>query len=83
MENSDLTQAAPAGVADKKFRGDMTVGEAMQLHPRAREVFAGFHLGGCSHCSISEFETVEQICEGYGVPMDMLLGSLNSLFEMK
>jgi hybrid cluster-associated redox disulfide protein len=62
-----------------KFNADMSVGEAMQGHPRAREVFAGFHLGGCSHCAISEFETIRQICEGYGVPVEMLLGALNSL----
>jgi hypothetical protein len=55
----------------------------MQLHPRAREVFAGFHLGGCSHCGISEFETIAQVTEGYGVPMEMLLGALNSLLETK
>lgn len=65
------------------FHADMTVGEAMQLHPRAREVFAGFHLGGCAHCAISEFETIRQICEGYGVPVDMLVGSLNSLAQME
>ena len=65
------------------FTADMTVGAAMQLQPRAREVFAGFHLGGCSHCAISEFETIQQICEGYGVPVDMLIGSLNSLEELE
>ena len=65
------------------FTPDMTVCSAMQLHPRAREVFAGFHLGGCSHCAISEFETIQQICEGYGVPVDMLIGSLNSLEELE
>lgn len=64
------------------YRADMTVGQAMQMHPRAREVFAGFHLGGCAHCSISEFETIGQICEGYGVPVDMLLGALNSLDQV-
>jgi hybrid cluster-associated redox disulfide protein len=65
------------------FTPDMTVGAAMQLHPRAREVFAGFHLGGCAHCSISEFETIQQICEGYGVPQEMLIGALNSLEELE
>ncbi len=64
---------------DKKFRADMTVAEAQAVHPRAREVFAGFHLGGCAHCAISEFETVGQVCEGYGVPVDQLLESLESL----
>ncbi len=65
------------------FNQDMTVGEAMQLHPRAREVFAGFHLGGCAHCAISEFETIRQICEGYGVPAEMLISSLNSLADLE
>lgn len=64
-----------------KFTADMTVAQAQELHPRAREVFAGFHLGGCSHCAISEFETVQQVCEGYGVPVDMLLGTLETLFD--
>ena len=64
---------------ESKFNVDMTVGEAMQMHPRAREVFAGFHLGGCSHCAVSEFETVRQVCEGYGVPPEVLLQALNSL----
>jgi hybrid cluster-associated redox disulfide protein len=61
------------------FTKDMTVAEALALHPRAREVFAGYHLGGCSHCSISEYETVAQICEGYGVPVESILESLNGL----
>jgi len=63
------------------FNEDMTVAQAMAVHPRAREVFAGFHLGGCSHCSISEFETVKQVCDGYGVPTDMLLDTLENLVD--
>ena len=62
-----------------KFNKDMTVAEAQAIHPRAREVFAGFHLGGCAHCAIAEFETIQQVCEGYGVPVDTLLESLESL----
>jgi hybrid cluster-associated redox disulfide protein len=80
MEQTPAPQATEAAKTEI-FNADMTVGEAMQLHPRAREVFAGFHLGGCAHCAISEFETIRQICEGYGVPVDMLVGSLNSLAE--
>lgn len=65
------------------FTGEMLVSEALALHPRAREVMAGFHLGGCAHCQIAEYETISQICDGYGVPVDMLLGTLNSLLEIK
>ena len=81
MSETPVTEQS--SVKPDLFHADMTVGEAMQLHPRAREVFAGFHLGGCAHCAISEFETIRQICEGYGVPVDMLIGSLNSLAELE
>jgi hybrid cluster-associated redox disulfide protein len=64
---------------EKRFEGGMTVGEAMALHPNARWVFASYHLGGCSHCAISTEETIGQVAEGYGVPLDKLLDDLNSL----
>ena len=63
------------------FHQDLTVGEAFALHPGARAVFANFHLGGCAHCAISEFETIEQVSEGYGIPLDMILGALKALEE--
>ncbi|HMV37438.1 MAG TPA: disulfide oxidoreductase, partial [Turneriella sp.] len=30
---------------------------------------------------INEIETLEQICMGYGVPIDALVASLNALLE--
>lgn len=65
----------------KHFTPDMTVGEAMAVHPRVREVFAAFHLGGCAHCSINQYETIGQVCAGYGVDVEMLLETLDSLME--
>ena len=64
-----------------RFHRDMTVGEAMRLHPAVAEVFAAFHLGGCSHCGISEHETIGQIAMGYGIDEAMLLGALEDLFK--
>jgi hybrid cluster-associated redox disulfide protein len=52
----------------------------MQVHPEAGLVFSSYHLGGCSHCSINEIETIEQVCQGYGVEVEVLLDSLNNLF---
>ena len=66
---------------EKQFRADMPVAEAMSLHPRAGEVFAAFHLGGCAHCGISQFETIEQVCAAYGVDIAVLLEVLEGLFE--
>ena len=66
--------------ATAHFNKGMTVDEAFRTHAGARRVFAKFHLGGCSHCSISEHETIEQVSEGYGIPLDMLLEELEKLY---
>lgn len=63
------------------FSLDMTIGEAMSIHPRVGEVFAAFHLGGCSHCGINQYETIGQVCAGYGVDADMLLEVLEGLMK--
>jgi hybrid cluster-associated redox disulfide protein len=63
------------------FTKEMTVDEAFRVHAGARRVFARFHLGGCSHCAISEHETIEQVSEGYGIPLPMLLEELEKLYE--
>jgi hypothetical protein len=59
----------------------MTVENAFKTHAGARRVFAKFHLGGCSNCAISETETIEQVSEGYGIPLPMLMAELEALFE--
>jgi len=59
----------------------MTVDQAFQLHAGARRVFARFHLGGCSNCAISESHTIGAVSEDYGIPLPMLLESLNALFD--
>ncbi len=63
------------------FSPDMCVADAMKVHPRAREVFGAFHLGGCAHCHINAFETIEQVCSAYGVDTNTLLEVLEGLFE--
>ena len=64
-----------------RFSTQMTVEQAFKVHAGARRVFARFHLGGCSNCAISEHETIEQVSQGYGIPLEMLMGELNKLFE--
>ena len=66
-------------VARQHFDADMTVVSAMNVHPKVPEVFAAFHLGGCSSCGISEIETVGQVCMAYGVDVDLLLDILEEL----
>ena len=62
------------------FTKDMTVEQAFRTHAGARRVFAKFHLGGCSNCAISETETIEQVSEGYGIPLPSLMEELEKLY---
>ncbi len=66
---------------DKHFFPEMPVADAMAVHPRVPEVFAAFHLGGCAHCGISQFETIEQVCMAYGVDVQVLLEVLEGVVE--
>jgi len=61
------------------FVPEMTVGEALASHPAARWVFAAYHIGGCSQCAMSEEETLAQLAEGYGLPLEKLISDLNTL----
>jgi hypothetical protein len=68
-------------VSEQRFTPEMTVDQAFKIHAGARRVFARFHLGGCSNCAISESHTIGAISEDYGIPLPMLLDSLNALWD--
>ena len=57
----------------------MTVADALQLHPKARWVFAAWHLGGCTGCDHAHEETLEQIAVEYKLDVAKLLEDLNSV----
>ena len=68
-------------MTEQRFTPDMTVDQAFKMHAGARRVFARFHLGGCSNCAISESHTIGAVSEDYGIPLPMLLESLNALWD--
>jgi hybrid cluster-associated redox disulfide protein len=61
------------------FTPKMTIAEAMQVHPKVSEVLASFHLGGCSHCAVSDVDTIEGACQTYGIDQAALMDALNGL----
>ncbi len=63
------------------FNKDMTIGEALRLHPMAQTVMGGFHLGGCSSCDIKEDHILGAAAKDYGIDMDRLLEALNGLLD--
>ena len=62
-----------------RFTPEMTARTATLLHPQVNQIFASFHLGGCSDCSIEPDETLAQVCAERGIALDTLLGNLNML----
>ncbi len=63
------------------FRGQTIVADALAMHPKARWVFAAYHLGGCNACNLAHEETLEQVAEGYQISLERLLADLNGLVE--
>lgn len=61
------------------FTAAMIVSEALAKHPKARWVFAAYHLGGCNGCSRANDETLAELAEGYRIELDAFLRDLNSL----
>jgi hybrid cluster-associated redox disulfide protein len=61
------------------FEPETRVDEALRIHPNARWVFAAYHIGGCNSCERASDETLAQVAEGYGLPLERLLADLNSL----
>jgi hybrid cluster-associated redox disulfide protein len=63
------------------FESRTIVADALSMHPKARWVFAAYHLGGCNGCNLAQEETLAQVAEGYQIPLERFLADLNSLRE--
>jgi hybrid cluster-associated redox disulfide protein len=61
------------------FEPQTVVADALEKHPKARWVFAAYHVGGCNGCSRSSSETLEELANGYRIPLEKLLRDLNAL----
>ena len=64
------------------FESRTVVADALAMHPKVRWVFAAYHLGGCNACNLAHEETLEQLAQGYGIPLEKLLEDLNSLMAV-
>lgn len=76
---NDLRLQARRQAGQAIFDPRMTIAEAMSVHPRVVDVLASFHLGGCSHCAVSDVDTIEGACQTYGIDQAALMAALNGL----
>lgn len=70
-----LRQQAP----NPSFAPEMTVREALLMHPQTEQILAGFHLGGCDHCAVEPDVTLAQASAQAGIDVQQLVGNLNLL----
>lgn len=61
------------------FSPEMTVREALLMHPQTEQVLARFHIGGCDHCAVAPDQTLAQVSEQAGIDVQQLVGTLNLL----
>lgn len=66
-------------MACSMFTPETIVADALEKHPKARWVFAAYHLGHCAGCGMAGDETLGEVAEGYRIPLDAFLRDLNSL----
>ncbi len=76
---NDLSLQARRQAGQPIFEPRMTIADAMSVHPKVVEVLANFHLGGCSHCAVSDVDTIEGACQTYGIDQTALMNALNGL----
>lgn len=58
---------------------EMKVGEVVALHPQAGQVLAGFHLGGCSSCSVDNNQSLAEAAALNNRDLAPILVALNGL----
>ena len=58
---------------------EMRIEEVVAAHPRAQQILAGFHLGGCSSCSIDDNQTLGEAVAVNGRELEPVLVALNTL----
>ncbi len=62
-----------------KVAPEMKIGEIMAIHPQAGQVLAGFHLGGCSSCSVDDRQSLAEAAVLNGRELEPILVALNNL----
>ena len=58
---------------------EMRVGDVVSIHPQIEQMLAGFHIGGCSSCSVDDRQTLGEAVAVNGRELEPILAALNTL----
>ena len=59
------------------FSETTTMADAIRRDPNLPVVLMRFHVGGCSLCGFEPNDTIAQVAEDNGIPIDVLLAAIN------
>ena len=55
---------------------DNTIGEILEMHPKAADILTEFGMG-CLGCPSATMETLEQACYVHGLKLEEVMAKLN------
>jgi len=62
---------------DPRITADTVMADAIRANPNLPVILMRFHIGGCSLCGFEPEDSVAQVAEDNGVPLERLLQALN------
>jgi hypothetical protein len=70
---------ASGGLSQVTFTKELSIAEALALHPGVKDVLTRNHLPSCGSCAVSGLESLEDGLSNHGVSVEAVLAELNRL----
>lgn len=74
-----LDVAVQKATGQLRFDPQQPLGELFEKEPRAQNVLAAFHIGGCASCAVDENTPLGDAVRERGADLDRVLTALNAL----
>lgn len=74
-----LDVAVQKATGEYRFDPKMPLVQLYEIEPRAQNVLAAFHIGGCASCAVDESESLEAAVSERGADLDRVLAALSIL----
>ena len=78
---SELILAFQQRRKPRRFSSKMTIEQALQFHPKAKNVFEDHGLPRCNKCSVRFEETLKEAADVYDITLSVWLSDLNRLLH--
>lgn len=62
-----------------RFNPDASLTHLYEIEPRAEDILAAFHIGGCAECMVDENHSLAEAVRERGADLDRVLTALNTL----